>query len=70
MTFHIGKIHGIRCILNIRRGFHNIKKTAETGKTLLHHFHQFYQNLYRTDEDADIQGIHSQVGSRHFAIGN
>ena len=68
MTFHIGKIHGIRCILNIRHGFHNIKKTAETGKTLLHHFHKFHQDLDGADKDSDIQGIHGKICSLHFTL--
>ena len=60
-AFHIFEFYCIRSILNLRLSLHNIKETTETGKSFLHHFHQLYENLDRTDEDSDIKSIHRKI---------
>ena len=70
MPFDICEFLCIRCVFDFCRCFHDIKKTTETGKTLLHHFHQFNQNLNRADKNSNVKSIHGQVSSLHFTAGN
>ena len=69
-SFYICKINGIGCILDLGNSFHDIEKPSETGKPFLHHFHQFYKNLDRTDKDTNIQCIHCKVCSLHLSPGD
>ncbi len=63
--------NGIGCIHDLRNSLHDIEKPSETGQALSASFpYQLYQNLDRTDKDANIQRIHCQVCSLHLSTGD
>ena len=69
-SFHLGEGLCIRRVLDLCLSFHHVQITAESGEPFLHHFHQFYQDLDRADEDADIEGVHGQIYHVHPSLGD
>ena len=59
---------GVRSVLDIGIRFHDGDETAEAGHALLNHFRQLHQNLNRTDENADIKGVHGQIRHIHLSL--
>ena len=70
ISLDIGERLCVRSVFDICFGLHHVQVTAESGHTLLHHFHQLYQNLDRTDKDADIECVHGQVYHIHSSVGD
>ena len=60
----------VRRVHDLRLRLHHVEETAESGKAFLHHFDQFYKDLYGTDENADVQGVHGEIRRVHPSLGD
>ena len=60
-ALNICKWCGIFCIFDFWFRVHDIEETAEARQSLLHHFRQFYENLNRADENADVESVHGEI---------
>ena len=70
MPFDIFQWLRIFCIHNLRFCLNDIQESSESGQPFLHHFRKLYQNLDRTDKNANIKRIHCQICRLHLSMCN